>query len=288
MSFESLKCQSEAVEAIKGSIRKDIIFSSYLFAGPDGPGKMLAAINFAKALNCQNQKSEEPCDKCASCGKIDSGLHPDVIILEPKGASLSIGIGDVKYLISRAGLKPLEGRKKIFIIKNAESMNEEAGNAFLKTLEEPSPSTIFLLIAASKDALLDTVASRCHVVKFRLVLSDTEEGAGLRKRRILDAFTGTNGDLNEALSSYKNRSELKENLRFLMSFLRDMLVFKETGGTGLFLNIDRKTDAQNKANEYETDELNDLVKKITELESYVDLNVNPKIMLDVLGSKLRR
>ena len=84
LSFESLKGQDSAVSYLKASLRNNRISHAYIFSGPDGIGKRLAAINFAKALNCSSPVSGSGCDQCSSCKKIDSSSHPDIFTLKPK------------------------------------------------------------------------------------------------------------------------------------------------------------------------------------------------------------
>ena len=95
MSFEDIKGQDSALHILKEGIQKDRVFSSYLFVGPDGVGKFMTARNFAKAVNCLSKKNK-PCDECISCKKIDSGSHPDVFFVEPKGVSHTVGIDQIR------------------------------------------------------------------------------------------------------------------------------------------------------------------------------------------------
>ena len=166
MSFEDIKGQDSALGVLRESLRKGRIFSNYLFTGPDGVGKAFAAKNFAKAINCRDRNSGNACSACLSCKKVDSGCHPDIAFVKPNGASSSIGIDEIRSVTGRASLKPYESKKKVFVIDDAHSMNAASSNAFLKTLEEPPGETIFILISPSEKAMLPTIVSRCHIVKF--------------------------------------------------------------------------------------------------------------------------
>jgi DNA polymerase-3 subunit delta' len=185
LSFESLKGQNSAVSYLKASLRNNRISHAYIFSGPDGVGKRLSAINFAKALNCSNVKSgsicgplaglavdpklnrgTEGCDQCSSCKKIDSSKHPDIFTLKPKEEGASIKIEDVRALIKDVYLKPFEAYKKVYMIESAEYMKHEAANALLKTLEEPPADSIIILLTENIKSLFHTIVSRCQVVKF--------------------------------------------------------------------------------------------------------------------------
>lgn len=192
LSFESLKGQDSAVSYLMASLRNNRVSHAYIFSGPDGVGKCLAAINFAKALNCLSPVSGSPCDpsagsgshpepvegcdQCSSCKKIDSSKHPDIFILKPKEEGALIKIEDVRALIKDVYLKPFEAYKKVYIIEGAEYMKHEAANALLKTLEEPPADSIIILLTENTKALFHTIVSRCQVVKFfPLKLKEVEE-----------------------------------------------------------------------------------------------------------------
>ncbi|MHB0976641.1 MAG: DNA polymerase III subunit [Candidatus Aquicultorales bacterium] len=169
---------------------------AYLFTGPAGIGKGMAARAFASALNCPSGG----CGTCASCKKTAHGVHPDVHILEPAGKSEYLmgqivrrATSDGRVVVEEANRSPFEGRRKIFIFEQAERLSEEASNALLKTLEEPPGDTVFILLAEAGRSLLPTVVSRCQVVHF--FEKDEEEPARLlatpsvkaRRERVLEA-----------------------------------------------------------------------------------------------------
>lgn len=322
MSFEDIKGQDRALEILKEGILRKRIFSSYLFVGPDGVGKAGIAKNFAKALNCLklNVENVEPCEECISCQKINLQIHPDVFFVEPKGPSLSISIDQIRTVKNFANFKPYQARKKVFIINDAHSMKAEASNAFLKTLEEPPKDTIFILIARSKDLLLPTIVSRSLIIKFFGTPPDLTEsvliekfkagrdeakiltnfssgriGAAIkmkernlidRKNRLIDSII-TKQDFSEQISAYSNREELKENLEILASFFRDIFLYKAIENPEVIFHIDRIAEIKNQCKRFTLEEINYLIKRIIILCSYIDYNVNPKIIIDVLSSEIR-
>lgn len=141
---------------------------AYLFVGPASAGKATVARRFAAALVAPDAHGRS---------RVLDGNHPDVIVVEPDGRS-AITVDQARRTASQASLSPLEAGRKVFLFEEAGIMNDEAANALLKTLEEPSPSTIFLLVAESEDDLPDTVASRSRTIVFGRV-SDDELEAGL-------------------------------------------------------------------------------------------------------------
>ncbi len=172
MSFKDILGQERAKRILTNSLLKGTVSHAYLFAGPEGVGKRLTAVNFAKAINCSPlephgdklAKAEDSCDMCLSCKKIDGLNHPDIAMIAPEDGSIKIEA--IRGLQGRLSFKPYEGKKKIAIITGAEDMTDEAVNAFLKTLEEPPGETVIILITSNLHSLLPTVISRCQIIKF--------------------------------------------------------------------------------------------------------------------------
>ncbi len=147
--------------------RDKIVSHSYLFAGPDGIGKKLAAIEFAKILNCHSgaESDATPCE-CGSCRKIEKGIHPDVVLVEFTGVK-NIKVDQVREEVEdKLFLKPFEGRYKVVIVDESDRMNNSAQNAFLKTLEEPPRDSVIILITSRPASLLPTIRSRCQLLWF--------------------------------------------------------------------------------------------------------------------------
>ena len=161
------------------SVHRESLPPSLIFAGPPGVGKRLAAVATAQALNCTalilpgkavaNDAvlyEIDACGVCAACRRIARGVHPDVLIVEP-GDSGSIKIEQVRDIVDRTAYRPFEGRRRAVIIDDADALVPAAQNALLKTLEEPPPSSVFMLITTRPDMLLSTVRSRCPRLRFR-------------------------------------------------------------------------------------------------------------------------
>jgi len=135
---------------------------AWLFTGPPGSGRSVAARAFAAALQCRNGG----CGTCHECHTALSGAHADVEIVTPAG--LSYGVGETRQLVTRSALAPTQGRWQVTIVEDADRFTEQALNALLKAIEEPPPRAVWLLCAPSPEDLLPTIRSRCRLVSLRI------------------------------------------------------------------------------------------------------------------------
>jgi len=316
VSFSDIKGQDKAIKFLKTAIRNNKVSHAYVFAGPKGVGRSLLAKNFAKALNCVD-KDIIPCDRCLSCRKIDKDLHPDVKWIRKDEDSGQIRISQIRELESQIVLKPYEGKYKVFIIVDAELMNIEAANSFLKTLEEPPINSSLILIAERPKDLLPTIASRCQVVWLMPLETDrlksilvSEYGMSREKAGFLSRFS--EGRLGKAIGyeydmlDWKNsvleefsgdeyvedytaedRSELSKKLNILASWYRDLIVFKVTQDGGFLINIDRISDIKEKVASYKIDELIHIFENVVSTKEKIEDNVNPKLVLCALFKEIK-
>ena len=159
--------QDHILGQLEGSLRQGRPAHAYLLVGPSHVGKMTLARNLAQSVNCLHGPGA-PCGECDQCVRVARGHHADVRIVavgrgEPEGpARTVIGIGDVKEVLRQVNLKPFEGACSVVIFDTADLMSEEAANALLKTLEEPPPQVLILLLTANEEAVLPTIRSRCR------------------------------------------------------------------------------------------------------------------------------
>lgn len=167
MSIKSIENNEVAKKIILGAIKKERLSYSLILKG-NLSDTYFMALQIAKALNCKNPDPDS-CDRCESCLKIEKNVHPDIILEEPDGSFIKIS--QIRRLIEIAMLRPMIGKKRVFIIKEADLMNEEASNAFLKTLEEPTPYSHFLLLTKNSERILPTIRSRCLQIE---ILSNKE------------------------------------------------------------------------------------------------------------------
>jgi DNA polymerase-3 subunit delta' len=143
---------------------------AYLFAGPSNVGKATVAHRFAAALLCEHGGAHDIA--CSSCRRAASGNHPDLIAVEPDGAT-ALSVEQARATVAQAPMAPVEGNRKVFVFDEAGSMSEQAASALLKTIEEPTPSTVFILVVESEDDLPATIGSRCRTVQFGRVREET-------------------------------------------------------------------------------------------------------------------
>ncbi len=152
------------------AVARDTLPPVMLFAGPRGVGKRRIATAVAEALNCAQAEASgdfelDACGSCPTCHRIARIIHADVIVVEP-GESGSIKVEQVRDVIDRTAFRPFEGRRRVVIVDPADAMAPPSQSALLKTLEEPPPGSIFVLVSSIPDALLPTVRSRCPLLRF--------------------------------------------------------------------------------------------------------------------------
>ncbi len=170
---EAVATLSAAARAAAMSVRGEsppagVMTHAWLFTGPPGSGRSVAARAFAAALQCR----DGGCGTCADCHQTIAGTHTDVRFVVPEG--LSISVREMRALVWRAAGAPVGGRWQVVLIEDADRLTEQAGNALLKAIEEPSPRTVFLLCAPSThpDDISVTIRSRCRVVTLRTPAAD--------------------------------------------------------------------------------------------------------------------
>jgi DNA polymerase III subunit delta' len=182
-------------EDVKNSLRRLLengrLPGSLLFTGEEGVGKKLFALELAKILNCKNRRGVEACDECSSCKRISHSTfppfnnddddktrliwseHADVAMVRPY--KQIIRVGPIRELDREANFRPFEGARRLFIIEDADYMNDQAANALLKTLEEPEPTTHLVLTTTNPSALPATIRSRCQTIQFAPIHADEIE-----------------------------------------------------------------------------------------------------------------
>jgi len=316
MSFRNIIGQP-AAELLRSAIKNNRLAHAYIFLGPSGTGRFLTAITLAKALNCVTD-SGDSCDACRSCHLIDLGNHPDVKVAAPERMVLKIEqIRDIQQDVS---LLPYSGRKKIYILKDAETMNDESANAFLKTLEEPAGEVIFILIADNLSGLLSTIVSRCHVVKFRLLLPGqvieilSQHGIEPDSARL--AAVVAEGQVDRALELTKSalrqqrehifrslpklsikdpreifnlskelssdRRKADELLDLIFIWFRDLLIFKEKEDRSLLVNSDMVDDITAQAGLFSAGSLQRIIERLARTKRMLWSNVNLQSATEVL------
>ncbi len=165
-TFSDVVGQKHVVATLSAAVRSGRIAHAYLFSGPRGVGKTTVARILAKALNCEQGPTENPCGKCVSCKEIARGKSLDVIEID--GAS-NRRIEDARSIRETVQYAPLAGRKKVYIIDEAHMLTREAFNALLKTLEEPPEHVVFILATTEFGKIPETISSRCQHFDFHRI-----------------------------------------------------------------------------------------------------------------------
>ncbi|MFN8174364.1 MAG: DNA polymerase III subunit gamma/tau [Solirubrobacteraceae bacterium] len=162
-TFAEVVGQEPVVRTLRNAVERGKVHHAYLFVGSRGTGKTSMAKILAACLNCERGPTIEPCGVCDSCRAISSATSLDVIEMD---AASHNGVDDVRELRESVAFAPVSGRHKVYILDEAHMLTPQAWNAFLKTLEEPPPSTIFVLATTEPQKILATVVDRCHRFDF--------------------------------------------------------------------------------------------------------------------------
>ncbi len=267
------------IRLLKGQILKDRLAQTTLLVGLKGIGKRALAIQFAKAVECEQSKEGEACDRCDPCRRIAAGTFPDTLMIGPESGTGSVGIEQVRALSHAMSLTPYEGRRKVGIVEEADAFTEQAAHAVLKLLEEPPEKGLIILIATALNRLPSTLVSRCHVVRcfpqgiqrvaaavqekerlepilaMRLaILSGGRIGTALEFHR-RELLSKKNVALDQLLNAWRRkilevplgkapRPELEEALEWFAGWWRDLLVLKLGGDPAWLIHQDRLGDLQ--------------------------------------------
>lgn len=302
--------------ALSGKTR---LAHAYLFIGPADIGKGETALAVAKLILCEAKKDSLPCGECPSCTKVGAGTHPDVLLID-NAPGESIKIEQMRDVMDRMKLTPFFGAKKVVIIRNTEMFTPDSANAFLKTLEEPSASTLMLLTTSVPEQNPDTVRSRCHAVYFlpltsanlekrlraenRLkdgdahFLAHFSQGCPGTAQRLLD--NGVVGYKDEVIGGFifrrpgdeylketiADKERAKVFLNILFSWIRDVILVKSGIKDGRLIHWDRLEQLNLFAREYSFEQLNELNKSIVQMHKLLAENLNIKLPLLIIGEQL--
>ncbi len=201
MSFSDITGNARIKNILAKALQRDRVPNSLMFSGPNGVGRIDMALVVAKALNCLNLK-DDACETCTACTAINKGVFPDVMRIVPEKDMLKID--QMRILKEAAYLRPMVGRKRVFIVDPAEKMNTEASNSLLKILEEPPFFSHIILITSNPFVILPTIKSRCQVLSFSPVSRDDiarcliEHDVSEEKAKILSLLV--RGNLKQAVN----------------------------------------------------------------------------------------
>lgn len=314
MSFRDVHGQEHAVLLLQKALATARMAQAYLFSGPPGIGKRLTALQFAKAIACQNNL-DDACEQCSACHKVNTGNHPDVVCVGPEGAS--IRIEHIRAIQRQLGYKPYESQRTVIIIDGGDLLTAPAANALLKTLEEPPPTGLLILLTSKKDALPITIVSRCQHIPFRRLASEHVrrllEQQGVEPHTAVLAATLTEGSLSigtqtevahmltrrqqayallqaqikppatplflQARQLAGTREQCDELLHWLTLFCRDLIILKVTS-TILLYNQDLGAELRHLAQRASVEQLLTLFASLEQLREYLSMNLNAQLTLE--------
>ncbi|MCW8858373.1 MAG: DNA polymerase III subunit delta' [Deltaproteobacteria bacterium] len=316
MTFATITGHEQQKNILRRALSKNRIAHAYLFEGPDGIGKRLMALAFARALLCLKSTG---CGDCPACRKVDHNNHPDVHLLDAE--ETTIKIDQVRSLQQELSLRPLEGKDKICLIDGAEQLTPGAANALLKTLEEPQPNTLIILLTSHPEKLLPTICSRCQRLPFsrlpkqqlatilcqRLDLNSTEANVlaalsdGSLKKALgqnKQLYLEKRHNLIQSLSALSSGSTiptfsladelatekdlLPDILDIFQAFYRDVLLMKHGRPKEELVNLDLLESLEKQSKILSTDSLMIKLKALDSARFHLQRNVNRQLALEVM------
>lgn len=319
------------ISFLQNNLQNDSISHAYLFVGPENIGKTAVANFLVNSLICRhlnNQKiSLVPCGECECCKQLNNKIHPDVYWLEREMGengklNKNIGVDQIRNLLDKLSLRSFLNSYKVGVIDQAQSLNSASANSLLKTLEEPSPKTVIILLANSLAGLPPTIASRCQVIRFSPVSNRVIEdylvniGADRKKAKKLAALSfGRPGLAIKYFSDpdfYEdNKNQIRQfidlvktdmNSRFkIVSHLVDsndldgvkseLTLWQKILRDVMLINFSESlvahqgflTDFKELSQRYSIQEVTQYISEINHAKHYLDANANPRLVLENLA-----
>ena len=183
MPWQHIRGHDPLVDHFRKLLASKRMPHALLFVGPPSVGKTSFARAFAQGLLCENQPPEvlNPCGTCPGCKQVVAETHPDFIAVRRPEDKQALPVETIRQLCGQLSMKPMSGKYRVAVVEDADNLTDESANAFLKTLEEPGPGSILILIGSSPDTQLETVVSRCQVVRFAPLGTDDIEAILLER-----------------------------------------------------------------------------------------------------------
>lgn len=322
MTWSAIRGQQMAVDLLRRAAAGGRVAHAYLFAGPPGVGKRLAALELARSLNCLAPHAGEACGSCRSCLKLaeDPPVHPDVMVVEPDGRV--IRTEQMRQVQNEVYARPTEGRFKVVILDGVERMTPESGNRLLKVLEEPPAYACFVLLTTNVAGVLPTIVSRCQIVHFSplppeevAAVLQEKAGIGPEEARLYASLSGgsvgaalamarspevarrrdealglllrlgemDDADLLEQAGEWeKEKEHLEERLDMAALWLRDALLVARGAPERLVVNADRMADVRALADRCGPSGLMAMLESLAGARDALLRNANARLVLDVL------
>ncbi|MEJ2096241.1 MAG: DNA polymerase III subunit delta' [Deltaproteobacteria bacterium] len=322
--FDSIIDQERIAGRLSKISRSSKIPHAMLFTGPEGVGKVRAAVVFAMACNCLkgaliapgrhtdspagqpgSDGKSVPCGTCRSCKKILASTHPDIMVVTPEKAIIKIA--QIRGIFRILSLKPYEAQRRVVIIRQADTMSAEAGNSLLKVLEEPPDRTHLILTAPHAAGLLPTIVSRCQHIRFQPIRRKTlkellmqEFNMDFREADILSSMA--NGSITRARSLAGaghitpdlllaavhriagRRADVGDALDIIKSWFRDLMIYPLAPEK--IINKDMAKEIQKLSQSANLPKLLSRFKIVQSAQERIDGNANVRLTLDVMMMNL--
>lgn len=319
--FSSIIGHKQIIEHLQNAISMDKVSHAYIFNGPEKSGKMMLAESFAAALQCESH-STDSCMACHSCKQIISGNHPDIIYLQHEKPN-TISVDDIRTQInSDVAVKPYASPYKIYIIDEAEKMNQQAQNALLKTIEEPPAYAVLLLLTTNADSFLPTILSRCITLNLKVVPDQTIREFLMKEYQVPDyqaeictAFAQGNVgkaiqlagsddfkevkasavqllkrmkdiELYEMMEAIKQIGEYKLSINdyfdIMIIWYRDVLLYKATSDANNLIFKDEVYDIKTQASKSSYSGIETIIQAFEKARRRLNANVNFNLVMELL------
>lgn len=321
IDFRDILGHEEIIKHFKSSIEMGKVSQGYIINGETGSGKKTLARAFAKTLQCEAGDTE-PCNACKSCKQCNTGNQPDIIWVTHDKPNV-ISVDEIREQINKdIEIKPYSSRYKIYIIDDAQLLNQSAQNALLKTLEEPPAYAVIILLTTNVDKLLQTILSRCIVLNIRPVrehdvyayLTDVlgvddkkanfcmdfaqgNLGKAIRlaesdeyneiKNDVVRLMTGIRDmTVEDVVFTIKNfnhyKLKINDYIDMMMMWYRDILMLKVTNNPGRLMFKEYYTEIKNAASHISYEGIDNVIKAMNKTKVRLEANVNFDIAMELL------
>ena len=319
--FKDIVGNEQIIEHLQNAISMGKVSHAYIINGPQLSGKMMIAEAFARALQCEKEGTDS-CGECKSCHQADDHNHPDIIYVSHEKPN-NISVDDIRTQLNNdIVIKPYSSKYKIYIVDEAEKMNQQAQNALLKTIEEPPAYAVIMLLTTNADSFLQTIRSRCITLNMKSVKDEVIKAYLMNEKHIPDyqadicaAFAqGNMGraimlatsehfneikeeavqllkyidemELNEIVSAIKEinkyKLEVTDYLDLLTVWYRDVLLYKATKEAGKVVFGDQLTYIKEKASKSSYEGIEIILDSIEKAKTRLKANVNFDLVMELL------
>lgn len=324
--FENIVGNQQIIKNLKSAMKNKMISHAYILKGAYGSGKMLMAETFASAMQCE-QGIGNICGVCTSCKTMLSNNNPDVFYVTAKNGK-AIGADDIReQVVNEVEIRPYQHRYKVFIVENADTMTVAAQNVILKTLEEPPSYGVFLLLAENTDAFLQTIISRCVMLKMAqlspkqvedylidilskdnaeaeffakysagsigraIKLSEDQGFRQMREDITEKIYTIYDTDLIKVMLWSKDIEKYKENifdcLDIIYLWFRDVFVAKKLNSTNHVIQKDKEDKIISQAKIIEFKQLENSLKAVWEAKRQLEQNGNFQLTMEIMFMNIK-